>query len=92
MTKLTHFKESGESHMVDVGQKPATHRVVVAEGYSHMQPETLDLVVAGRHKKGDVRGVARVTGIMAAKKTAELVPLCHPRPAHSPNPPGNRRN
>ncbi len=64
--------------MVDVGQKPATHRVAITEGYIHMRPETLALIVGGGHKKGDVLGVARIAGIMAAKKTAELVPLCHP--------------
>ncbi len=64
--------------MVDVGQKPATHRVAITEGYIHMRPETLALIVEGGHKKGDVLGVARIAGIMAAKKTAELVPLCHP--------------
>ncbi|MDJ0861341.1 MAG: cyclic pyranopterin monophosphate synthase MoaC [Gammaproteobacteria bacterium] len=78
MSKLTHFNESGEAHMVDVGQKPATHRVAITEGYIHMRPETLALIVGGGHKKGDVLGVARIAGIMAAKKTAELVPLCHP--------------
>ena len=80
MSKLTHFNESGEAHMVDVGHKRTTHRVATTEGCIHMQPETLALIVAGGHKKGDVLGVARVAGIMAAKKTAELVPLCHPLP------------
>ena len=78
MSKLNHFNESGEAHMLDVGQKPATHRVAITEGYIHMRPETLALIVGGGHKKGDVLGVARIAGIMAAKKTAELVPLCHP--------------
>ncbi len=64
--------------MVDVGQKQATHRMAITEGYIHMRPETLALIVGGGHKKGDVLGVARIAGIMAAKKTAELVPLCHP--------------
>ena len=64
--------------MVDVGDKPVSHRVAVAEGSIHMQPETLDLILQGKHKKGDVLGIARVAGIMAAKKTAELIPLCHP--------------
>ncbi len=64
--------------MVDVGDKPVSHRVAVAEGTIHMQPETLDLILQGKHKKGDVLGIARVAGIMAAKKTAELIPLCHP--------------
>ncbi len=66
--------------MVDVGQKQATHRVAITEGHIQMQPETLALILAGGHKKGDVLGIARVAGIMAAKKTAELVPLCHPLP------------
>ena len=78
MSKLTHIKDSGEAHMVDVGGKAATAREAVAEGKIHMQPETLHLIVAGGHKKGDVLAVARVAGIMAAKKTAELIPLCHP--------------
>ena len=64
--------------MVDVGDKPVSHRVAVAEGTIHMQPETLDLILQGKHKKGDVLGIARTAGIMAAKKTAELIPLCHP--------------
>ena len=78
MTKLTHLNDAGEAHMVDVGAKPATTREAVAEGLIRMQPETLALIVAGGHKKGDVLAVARVAGIMAAKKTAELIPLCHP--------------
>jgi cyclic pyranopterin monophosphate synthase len=78
MSKLTHLNESGEAHMVDVGAKPATAREAVAEGRIRMQPETLKLIVEGGHKKGDVLAVARVAGIMAAKKTAELIPLCHP--------------
>jgi len=78
MAKLTHFNPKGEAHMVDVGEKPVTHRVAIAEGRILMQAETLKLILEGRHKKGDVLGVARVAGIMAAKKTAELIPLCHP--------------
>ncbi len=78
MSKLTHLNESGEAHMVDVGDKPATAREAVAEGRIRMQPATLRLILAGGHKKGDVLAVARVAGIMAAKKTAELIPLCHP--------------
>jgi cyclic pyranopterin monophosphate synthase len=78
MNKLTHLNESGEAHMVDVGAKPATAREAVAEGTIRMQPDTLRLIVAGGHKKGDVLAVARIAGIMAAKKTAELIPLCHP--------------
>lgn len=64
--------------MVDVGGKTATHRTAVAEGLIRMQPETLALIIEGGHKKGDVLGIARVAGIMAAKKTADLIPLCHP--------------
>jgi cyclic pyranopterin monophosphate synthase len=76
--KLTHFNASGEAHMVDVGQKAVTSRVAVAEGRIVMQPNTLALIKSGNHKKGDVLGIARIAGIMAAKKTAELIPLCHP--------------
>ncbi len=78
MTRLTHFNDAGAAHMVDVGDKPATHRRAIAAGRIVMQPATLDLIQQAGHKKGDVLGVARVAGIMAAKKTAELIPLCHP--------------
>ena len=78
MSKLTHFNEAGEAEMVDVGHKPESNRTAIATGKIVMQPETLRLIQAGEHKKGDVIGVARIAGIMAAKKTAELVPLCHP--------------
>ena len=78
MSKLTHFDQNGLAHMVDVGAKAATQRQAVAEGRIVMQKETLALILAGGHKKGDVLGIARVAGIMAAKKTAELIPLCHP--------------
>jgi cyclic pyranopterin monophosphate synthase len=78
MTKLTHFNQSGEAHMVDVGAKAVTHRIAVAEGWIVVQPETLKLIEGGGHKKGDVLGIARIAGIMAAKRTAELIPLCHP--------------
>jgi len=78
MTKLTHLDESGAARMVDVGGKAASAREAVAQGMIRMQAETLKLVVAGGHKKGDVLAVARIAGIMAAKKTAELIPLCHP--------------
>ena len=78
MSKLTHFNKAGEAHMVDVGDKASTQRIAVAEGLIRMQPETLSLIVEGGHGKGDVLGVARVAGIMAAKKTSDLVPLCHP--------------
>ncbi len=75
---LTHFDAQGQAHMVDVGAKAATHRVAVATGRIEMQPETLALIEAGAAKKGDVLGIARIAGIMAAKRTSELIPLCHP--------------
>ncbi len=78
MSQLTHLSASGEANMVDVGDKPATTREATAEGRVVMAPETLALVVAGDAKKGDVLGVARIAGIMAAKRTHELIPLCHP--------------
>jgi cyclic pyranopterin phosphate synthase len=80
MTPLTHFNQSGEAHMVDVGDKAITERTAVTEGYIEMQPETLQLIIAGGHKKGDVLAIARIAGIMASKKTADLIPLCHPLP------------
>lgn len=78
MTKLTHFTATGDAHMVNVGDKTATSREAIAEGWISMQKETLTLIIDGGHKKGDVLGIARVAGIMAAKKTADLIPLCHP--------------
>ena len=78
MSGLTHFNKQGEAHMVDVGDKPATRRVAIAEGRISMQAETLALIQQGGHKKGDVLGIARIAGIMAAKKTSDLIPLCHP--------------
>jgi cyclic pyranopterin phosphate synthase len=75
---LTHISGTGEARMVDVGAKPATHRVAVAEGRVRMLAATLALIQSGNAAKGDVLGAARIAGIMAAKKTAELVPLCHP--------------
>lgn len=80
MTGLTHFDGKGDAHMVDVSEKPVTARVAVAEGNIKMQRETLDMIIEGRAKKGDVLGVARLAGIMGAKKTADLIPLCHPLP------------
>lgn len=77
---LTHFDAEGRAHMVDVSDKAVTARIAVATGCVVMAPETLALVMAGTAKKGDVLGVARLAGIMAAKKTAELIPLCHPLP------------
>jgi len=78
MTELTHLNSAGEAHMVDVGSKAKTQRTAVAEGRIDMLPETLALIAAAGHKKGDVLGTARIAGIMAAKKTADLIPLCHP--------------
>ncbi len=78
MTKLTHFNGEGEAHMVNVGDKTSSHRVAIAEGQINMLAETLTLISEGNHKKGDVLGIARVAGIMASKKTADLIPLCHP--------------
>ena len=75
---LTHFDAQGQAHMVDVAAKPATHRIAVACGRIVMEAATRDLVRSGTAKKGDVLGIARVAGIMAAKKTSELIPLCHP--------------
>jgi cyclic pyranopterin phosphate synthase len=80
MTQLTHFNPAGDAQMVDVGDKAITQRVAVTAGYIDMQPETLALIVGGGHKKGDVLGIARIAGIMASKKTADLIPLCHPLP------------
>lgn len=78
MSTLTHFDAQGQAHMVDVASKAATHRVAVAAGRIEMLPDTLALITGGSAKKGDVLGIARVAGIMAAKKTSELIPLCHP--------------
>jgi cyclic pyranopterin phosphate synthase len=78
MSELTHFDESGQARMVDVGPKPVTERRAVASGRIRMQQETLQLVVGGDVKKGDVLAVARLSAIMAAKRTSELIPLCHP--------------
>jgi cyclic pyranopterin phosphate synthase len=78
MAKLSHIDAAGEAHMVDVGGKAETVRIAVAEGAIRMRPETLDLIVSGNAKKGDVIGTARIAGIMAAKRTSDLIPLCHP--------------
>lgn len=75
---LTHFDSQGQAHMVDIAAKAATHRIAIAQGRITMQPATLALIVAGNAKKGDVLGIARIAGIMAAKKTGDLIPLCHP--------------
>ena len=78
MSKLTHFNESGEAHMVDIGNKKSTARRAVVSGNISMEPATLALITGGNHKKGDVLGIARIAGIMATKRTADLIPLCHP--------------
>ena len=78
MSSLTHFDPQGQAHMVDVAGKPATHRIAIASGRIRMLPATLALVESGTAKKGDVLGVARIAGIQAAKKTSDLIPLCHP--------------
>ena len=78
--KLTHFNDAGAAHMVDVSGKDTTDRVAVAQGFVRMNAATLDLVRQGTAKKGDVLGTARLAGIMAAKKCADLIPLCHPLP------------
>ena len=78
MKPLTHFDAAGKAHMVDVGNKPATHRIAVASGRITMLPATLALVQGGQAKKGDVLGVARIAAIQGAKRTSDLVPLCHP--------------
>ena len=78
MNKLTHFDKSGQAHMVNVGDKASTHRIAIATGKISMLPETFKMVEAGSHKKGDVLGIARIAGIQASKKTADLIPLCHP--------------
>jgi len=78
MNKLTHFDASGQAHMVNVGDKPNTHRIAIATGKITMLPETFKMVETGSHKKGDVLGIARIAGIQASKKTSDLIPLCHP--------------
>ncbi|MCP4425218.1 MAG: cyclic pyranopterin monophosphate synthase MoaC [Chloroflexi bacterium] len=76
--KLTHLDESGRAKMVDVGYKPDTERVAIARGSVIMQPETLQLIIEGNMKKGDVLATAQLSGVMAAKRTSDLIPLCHP--------------
>ena len=78
MNQLTHFDAHGQSHMVDVGDKAETRRIARAAGNVHMQPETLQLILAGTAKKGDVLGVARIAAIQGSKRTSDLIPLCHP--------------
>jgi cyclic pyranopterin phosphate synthase len=83
--KLTHFDERGAARMVDVGAKAETHRIATASGFIRMLPATLEIVASGTAKKGDVLGVARIAAIQAAKKTSELIPLCHPVPLTAVN-------
>jgi cyclic pyranopterin phosphate synthase len=78
MPKLTHIDDQGRARMVDVTDKPATERIAVASGRLVMQPETLELALAGTGKKGEVRAVAEIAGVMAAKRTSDLIPMCHP--------------
>ncbi len=78
MSQFTHFNAAGQAHMVDVGDKPETRRIARAAGSIRMQPETLALVVQGDARKGDVLGIARIAAIQGSKRTAELIPLCHP--------------
>src|SRR6266480_4594037 len=78
MARLTHLDDQGRARMVDVSEKEVSSRIAVARGSIHMRPETLDLILEGKVEKGDVFSVARVAGIMAAKKTSELIPMCHP--------------
>ena len=77
---LTHFDAQGAAHMVDVSDKAITDRIAIAESWIKMHPETLEIITEGRAKKGDVMGVARLAGIMGAKRTSDLIPLCHPLP------------
>ena len=83
MSGLTHFDDAGAAHMVDVSRKAETDRVAVATGHIRMAPATLEIIRAGTAKKGDVVGIARLAGIMGAKRTADLIPLCHPLPIAS---------
>ena len=78
MSELTHFDPQGQAHMVDVAAKPATHRIAVAQGRIEMLAATFAIIQGGNVKKGDVLGIARIAGIQAAKKTSDLIPLCHP--------------
>jgi cyclic pyranopterin phosphate synthase len=78
VSRLTHIDETGRARMVDVSDKAATVREALAEGFVRMSPETLELALSGEGRKGDVRAVAEIAGVMAAKKTAELIPMCHP--------------
>lgn len=96
MTHSPHFNQAGEAHIVDISDKAVTERVAVTEGYIEMQAPTLQMILDNAHKKGDVLAIARIAGIMASKKTADLIPLCHPLPIthieinFSPEPAHNR--
>lgn len=79
-TELTHFDQTGQAHMVDVSGKQDTHRIAIASGTIRMLPATLAIIMQGNAKKGDVLGIARIAAIMAAKRTSDLIPLCHPLP------------
>jgi cyclic pyranopterin phosphate synthase len=83
MSSLSHFDADGQAHMVDVSEKPDTARRAVAEGHIKMSPQALAIITSGTAKKGDVLGIARLAGIMGAKRTADLIPLCHPLPVTS---------
>lgn len=80
LSGLTHFDGDGKAHMVDVGEKPESHRIAIAAGVILMQDETLETILAGTSEKGDVLGIARIAAIQAGKKTGDLIPLCHPIP------------
>lgn len=80
MSALTHFNADGKAHMVNIGDKADSQRLAVVEGFIHVKVQTLSLIAEGNHKKGDVLSVARLAAIMAAKKTADIIPLCHPIP------------
>jgi len=85
MPKLNHFNDQGQAHMVDVSSKKITSRIAVAKASIIMNSDTLEIIMNGSAKKGDVLGIARTAGIMAAKKTSELIPLCHPLPITNVN-------
>jgi cyclic pyranopterin monophosphate synthase len=78
MTQTPHFNQAGEAHIVDISEKSVTQRIAITEGYIEMQTDTLNMIIEMGHKKGDVLAIARIAGIMACKKTSELIPLCHP--------------
>ncbi len=79
-SQFTHFNAAGDAHMVDVSDKNFTTRTAITEGFISLEPKTLEMILQGGHKKGDVLGIARIAGIMASKRTADLIPLCHPLP------------